>query len=112
MFRRYQSISLNLATFGGILQTAYRHGNFDTVIWVGVSMALTELEVRKAKASEKPKKLADGGGMYLLVQTSGTKCWRMDYRFEGKRKTLALGVYPCDVGTGYPRITNTRKSLA
>ena len=30
--------------------------------------------------------------MYLLVQTSDTKCWRMDYRFEGKRKTQALGV--------------------
>ena len=89
---RYQSISPNLATFGGILQTAYRHGNSDTVI--GASLALTELEVKKAKASEKPKKLADGGGMYLLVQTSGSKCWRMDYRFEGKRKTLALGVYP------------------
>ncbi|WP_213035317.1 Arm DNA-binding domain-containing protein [Candidatus Nitrotoga fabula] len=81
---------MNLATFGGILHTAYRHGNFDTVM--GAGMALTELEVKKEKASDKPKKLADGGGMYLLVQTSGTKCWRMDYRFEGKRKTLALGV--------------------
>ena len=57
-------------------------------------MALTELEIKKAKASDKPQKLADGGGMYLLIQTSGTKCWRMDYRFDGKRKTLALGVYP------------------
>lgn len=38
-------------------------------------------------------KHADGGGMYLLVNAGG-KYWRMDYRFEGKRKTLALGVYP------------------
>lgn len=38
-------------------------------------------------------KLADGGGMYLLVKACG-KYWRMDYRFAGKRKTLALGAYP------------------
>ena len=57
-------------------------------------MALTELEVKKAKPIDKPKKLADSGGMYLLIQTSGSKCWRMDYRFAGKRKTLAMGVYP------------------
>ena len=76
-------------------------------------MALTELEVKKAKASEKPKKLADGGGMYLLVQTSGTKCWRMDYRFEGKRKTLALGVYPdVNMADARDRREEARKLLA
>src|ERR1019366_7343373 len=57
-------------------------------------MALTELEVKKAKATDKPQKMADSGGMYLLIQTSGSKCWRMDYRFAGKRKTLAIGIYP------------------
>lgn len=57
-------------------------------------MALTELEVKKTKATDKPQKLSDGGGMYLLIQTSSSKCWRMDYRFAGKRKTLAIGVYP------------------
>lgn len=57
-------------------------------------MALTALEVSKAKATDKPYKLADGDGMYLLVQTTGAKYWRMDYRFDGKRKTLAIGVYP------------------
>jgi integrase len=41
-----------------------------------------------------PYKLADEKGLYLLVQTSGGKLWRFDYRFEGKRKTLALGAYP------------------
>nr|SPS06669.1 protein of unknown function [Candidatus Nitrotoga fabula] len=51
MSMRYQSISLNLAAFGGILQIAYRHGNSDTFIWVGISMALTELEVKKANVS-------------------------------------------------------------
>ena len=41
-----------------------------------------------------PYKLADEKGLYLFVQTSGGKLWRFDYRFDGKRKTLALGAYP------------------
>ena len=57
-------------------------------------MALTAIEAKSAKASDKPQKLADGGGMYLLVQSNGAKYWRLDYRFAGKRKTLAIGVYP------------------
>jgi hypothetical protein len=57
-------------------------------------MALTDTFVRTAK-SAKPagQKHADGNGMYLLVTPSG-KYWRLDYRHLGKRKTLALGVYP------------------
>ena len=57
-------------------------------------MPITAMEVNKARASDKPQKLSDGGGLYLLVQPNGAKYWRLDYRFEGKRKTLALGVYP------------------
>ena len=57
-------------------------------------MALTDSFIRLVKPS-KPTgdKYADGGGMYLLVTSAG-KYWRMDYRYLGKRKTLALGVYP------------------
>ena len=57
-------------------------------------MALTAIQVKSAKATDKSQKLADGGGMYLLVQPNGAKYWRMDYSFAGKRKTLAIGVYP------------------
>ena len=57
-------------------------------------MALTEVKVRNAKAVEKPVKLTDGGGMHLLIQPSGSKYWRLQYRFAGKQKMLALGVYP------------------
>ncbi len=57
-------------------------------------MALTALEVSKAKAADKPYKLADSEGMYLLVHSNGRKYWRMDYRFDEKRKTLAMGTYP------------------
>lgn len=58
-------------------------------------MALSDTFVRQVKHSGKPTgdKCTDGGGMYLLVK-SGGKYWRMDYTHLGKRKTLALGVYP------------------
>ena len=54
---------------------------------------LTATAVTQAKPKPKPYSLSDGGGMYLLVNATG-KYWRYDYRFAGKRKTLALGVYP------------------
>lgn len=47
----------------------------------------------KSKPKEQPYKLADGRGMYLLVTEAG-KYWRLDYRMDAKRKTLALGCYP------------------
>jgi integrase len=58
-------------------------------------MALTDTFVRQVKATAKAigDKYADGRGMYLLVKAPG-KYWRMDYSLHGKRKTLALGVYP------------------
>jgi integrase len=55
---------------------------------------LTVLEVKQATPQAKSFKLVDGGGLYLLVTSPGAKYWRYDYRFTGKRKTLALGVYP------------------
>lgn len=51
------------------------------------------IEAAKPKPDGKPNKLSDGGGLYLLVNGSG-KYWRYDYRFDHKRKTLALGVFP------------------
>lgn len=56
-------------------------------------MALTDTAIRQAKATDKPFKMADGDGLYLLVNQTG-KYWRWDYRHLGKRKTMALGVYP------------------
>jgi len=57
-------------------------------------MPLTDTRVRNAKPQAKAYKLSDGGGMYLLVTSDGARYWRLDYRFVGKRRTLALGVYP------------------
>jgi len=57
-------------------------------------MALTDTRIRNAKPKAQSYKLSDGGGMYLLVTPKGASYWRLDYRFAGKRKTLALGIYP------------------
>lgn len=56
-------------------------------------MPLTDTAIRNAKPQGKQYKLTDEKGMYLLVNNAG-KYFRLDYRFAGKRKTLALGVYP------------------
>ncbi|CAG0958162.1 integrase arm-type DNA-binding domain-containing protein [Geobacter sp.] len=55
---------------------------------------LTDVQVKTAKPKEKDHKLADGGGLYLLVTVTGGKLWRCDYRYGGKRKTVAFGAYP------------------
>lgn len=55
---------------------------------------LSDTAVKAAKPADKPVRLNDGGGLYLLVQCSGAKWWRFDYSIGGKRKTLSLGVYP------------------
>jgi integrase len=57
-------------------------------------MPLTDAACKNAKPREKPYKLADGGGLHLLVKTNGGRYWRLKYRFAGKEKLLAFGVYP------------------
>ncbi|PIX04300.1 MAG: integrase [Gallionellales bacterium CG_4_8_14_3_um_filter_54_18] len=57
-------------------------------------MKLNDVTVRKAKPEAKPRKLSDGGGLYILIHPNGGKYWQLAYRFVGKQKTLALGVYP------------------
>lgn len=59
-----------------------------------ITPPLTDVQPRNAKGKDKPYKLADGGGLYLLVNPDGTRYWRMDYRFGDKRRTLAFGKYP------------------
>ena len=56
--------------------------------------ALTDRKIQNAKPTNKQYKLLDGKGLFLLIHPNGSKYFRWDYTFEGKRKTLALGVYP------------------
>lgn len=57
-------------------------------------MPLTHTAIRNAKPGEKPIKLFDGGGLFLLIAPAGGKWWRLKYRFGGKEKLLSLGTYP------------------
>jgi Arm DNA-binding domain len=57
-------------------------------------MKLKDITVRNVRSTSNPQKFSDGGGLHLLVQPTGSKLWRLAYRFEGKQKTLALGIYP------------------
>ena len=55
---------------------------------------LTTTAIKKAKGSTKPTRFFDSGGLYLEVSPGGSKLWRLKYRFGGKEKRLALGIYP------------------
>ncbi|ECC1695184.1 integrase [Salmonella enterica subsp. salamae] len=57
-------------------------------------MKLTARQISTAKPTEKPYKLSDGGGLYLLVNPNGSRYWRMKYRYAGKEKLFSIGVYP------------------
>lgn len=56
-------------------------------------MALIDIKVRTAKPTVKQYKLTDGNGIHLLVHPNGSRYWRLQYRFGGKQKILALGIY-------------------
>lgn len=59
-------------------------------------MPLSDTAIRKTKPGDKPAKMRDGGGLYLLLRPDGARWWRWDYRrpVTGKRNTLSLGTYP------------------
>lgn len=57
-------------------------------------MALTDTAIKKLKADDKPIKVADERGLFLLVKPSGAKLWHWKYRFQGKEKLMAIGGYP------------------
>jgi hypothetical protein len=57
-------------------------------------MALTDRAIRAAKAAGTIAKLSDGSGLQLWITPDGAKRWRLAYRYNGRQKTLAIGVYP------------------
>ena len=79
----------------------------------GIDVPLTDTACRAAKPSAKPFKLADERGLYLLVPPTGSKLWRFNFRFAGKQKTLALGVYPdTSLAAARKRLAQARELLA
>lgn len=74
-------------------------------------MALKELECRYATKRSKDYKLADGGGLYLLVRPNGSRLWRMKYRIDGREKMLSFGRYP-DLSLAEARLRRAEAKLA
>jgi len=64
---------------------------------------LSDIEVRKAKSTDKPRKLGDGNGLILLVHPNGSKYFQLRFTLHGKEKTFQLGVYP-DMGLANARV--------
>jgi integrase len=76
-------------------------------------MALTDTEIRKAKAKASAYRMSDGGGLYLFVTPPGGKLWRWKYRFEGREKLMSFGSYPdVSLSLARERHVQARKLLA
>lgn len=74
---------------------------------------LTATAVNQAKPKDKPYKLSDEKGLYLFIQVGGGKLWRFDYRYCGKRKTLAIGSYPdLSLAEAREKLSKARNLLA
>ena len=105
-----------------LLRTVPRYAEYVTVfltvsreaVWKRYrQMPLTALTVKSAKPKDKPYKLADEKGLYLLVTPRGSKLWRFDYRHAEKRKTLALGKWnDVELAQARERRDSARKKLA
>src|SRR3546814_15351424 len=57
-------------------------------------MSLSDVAIRNAKPRAKPYKMGDSLGLFLLVQPSGGRLWRLKYRIDGREKKLGIGTYP------------------
>jgi hypothetical protein len=57
-------------------------------------MALTDTQIRKAKAGDAAYRMTDGNGLYLWMTPAGGKLWRWKYRHAGKEKLMSFGKYP------------------
>jgi integrase len=81
--------------------------------WGSGAMALTDLEIKRAKTKDKPYKLSDGGNMYLWITPAGGKLWRWAFRYEGKAKLMTFGRYPdVPLVLARERLAEARRLLA
>lgn len=78
---------------------------------------LTDAKIKAAKPTEKPYKLSDGEGLYLLIKPNGARLWRFKYRYAGKEKVAAFGSYKPGSSDHVPlaeardRLTDAKKQL-
>ena len=76
-------------------------------------MKLNDAQIRRFKQSDSPQKFSDGGGLHLVVTTTGSKLWRFSFRHEGKQKTLAFGAYPAvSLAVARDKHSAARRTLA
>jgi integrase len=76
-------------------------------------LMLTATRIRAAKPRQKPYKIPDGRGLYLLVSPTGGRLWRLRYRYAGRESMLGLGAYPeVTLKAARDRADDTRKQLA
>jgi integrase len=76
-------------------------------------VALTDVEIRKAKTLDKAYRLCDGSGLFLWITEAGGKLWRWKYRFHGKEKLMSFGTYPAvPLAVARERFIEARKLLA
>jgi len=88
-------------------------GIFPRGVIGGLTVALTDTEIRKAKAKGKAYRMSDGGGLYLFVTAPGGKLWRWKYRFDGREKLMSFGSYPdVSLSLARERHVKARKLLA
>ncbi|MDD2850445.1 MAG: integrase arm-type DNA-binding domain-containing protein [Desulfuromonadaceae bacterium] len=74
---------------------------------------LSDIQVSKAKPKDKPYKLTDGGGLFILITPTGGKLWNLKYRFSDKEKKLSFGTYPAlSLADARQRREDARKLLA
>lgn len=93
VFRLFQAIIVKMNKMGVSMGVSnYAVSSLNLLLKVN-TMKLTDIMIRTIPLPDKPKKLFDGGGLYLFLTFSG-KYWRYKYRFYGKERTLAIGVYP------------------
>ncbi len=108
---------LTVKFFGGIKSGISNHApqKWDRKVGTTMRYLLSDVAVRTSKPRLKAYKLTDGGGMYLHISPSpsGSKLWRYQYRFQGKKKLMALGVYPdISLAQARERHQTARKLLA
>lgn len=76
-------------------------------------MYLTKDIIENTATPSKPTRLNDGNGLYLIINPDGSKWWRFDFKFDGKRKTLSMGDYPkTDLSTARENRDKARELLA